>query len=91
MTNSAQKRQAWQNAQVVHSLGVIPGGDYSSLINMQGHLYNQRLLPPPPNSRPIWVQIDKVCRALFPLLFAIFNAVYWPILLEGSASQHKDV
>lgn len=91
MTNSAQKRQAWQNAQVAHSLGVLPGGDYPGLINIQGQLYNQNFLPPPPNSRPIWVKIDRVCRALFPILFLIFNAAYWPLLLQGSASQHRNI
>ena len=25
--------------------------------------------------------VDRTCRFLVPLMFAIFNAVYWPILL----------
>ncbi|CAL8109247.1 unnamed protein product [Orchesella dallaii] len=35
--------------------------------------------------RHLWVLFDRLSRAIFPLLFLIFNCVYWPVLFEGSA------
>lgn len=29
-----------------------------------------------------WVAVDKLCRAAFPLLFCVFNVIYWPVLLN---------
>lgn len=40
-----------------------------------------------PRKRPVWVIIDRVARALFPISFAIFNAGYWPWLIIGADNQ----
>ncbi len=38
-------------------------------------------------SIPLWRALDKACRGVFPVLFGIFNGVYWPLLLCGSQTQ----
>lgn len=33
----------------------------------------------------MWREIDKVSRAVFPILFFVFVVLYWPILLMKSS------
>ncbi|ODM91513.1 Glycine receptor subunit beta-type 4, partial [Orchesella cincta] len=37
--------------------------------------------------RNLWVSLDRLSRGIFPLLFLIFNCIYWPVLLQSSAVQ----
>ncbi len=35
-------------------------------------------------ARPLWVQIDRTSRIIFPAMFLVFNLVFWPVLLVAS-------
>ncbi|OXA58148.1 glycine receptor subunit alpha-4 [Folsomia candida] len=41
----------------------------------------------PPQKIPVWVMVDRVSRALFPISFGIFNLVFWPYLIVGADNQ----
>ncbi len=34
--------------------------------------------------RPLWVQIDRASRIIFPAMFLLFNIIFWPVLLVAS-------